>query len=65
MNAIIIYSSKHLGNTKKIALEIASKIDAKAIDFNSLPTDFDISTYDLVGIGSGIYARNFDNKLVK
>jgi menaquinone-dependent protoporphyrinogen IX oxidase len=65
MNAIIIYSSKHLGNTKKIALEIASKIGIKALDFNSLPENFDISTYELVGIGSGIYARSFDHKLIK
>jgi menaquinone-dependent protoporphyrinogen IX oxidase len=65
MNGIIIYVSKHLGNTKKIALAISAKTKFQAIDFEQLPADFDIAAYDVVGIGSGIYARNFDHKLVK
>jgi menaquinone-dependent protoporphyrinogen IX oxidase len=65
MNGAIIYTSKHLGNTKKIALAIASKINFQAIDFDELPGNFDIKAYDIVGIGSGIYAHSFDRKLIK
>lgn len=52
MSSIIIYASK-TGNTKKVAEYIASKIGAKAV---SVKEDVDLSQYDRIILGTGIYA---------
>jgi flavodoxin len=55
MNAIVIYST-HRGNTEKVAQEIATRADCKAVkltenfDASALPLD----GYDLVFLGTGI-----------
>ncbi|MEN3042463.1 MAG: flavodoxin domain-containing protein [Fervidobacterium sp.] len=64
MKCLIIYTSKHKGNTKKVALEMADelKCEAKTVeDVN--PSELD--NYELIGIGSGIYAFGMDKKLKK
>ncbi len=54
MKTLIIYNSKHHGNTKKIARAISMVLEADLVK----PDEVDItslSTYDLIGFGSGIY----------
>lgn len=53
MKALIVYYSKYKGHTKMIAEAMAGVIEAdliKAEEFNN-----DISDYDVVGFGSGVY----------
>ena len=52
MSKIVIYTSK-LGGTKKVANYIASKIGAEAVQLNE---DIDLSKYDKIILGSGVYA---------
>lgn len=52
MSKIVIYTSK-LGGTKKVANYIASKIGAEAVQLND---DIDLSKYDRIILGSGVYA---------
>ncbi len=52
MTTAVIYSSK-LGGTRKVAEYIAQKIGAEAIDVKTNP---DVSKYDRIIIGSGVYA---------
>ena len=54
MTTAVIYSSK-FGSTKKVAEYIAQKIDAEAINVKDCK---DISGYDRIIIGSGVYAGN-------
>ncbi len=52
MSKIVIYTSK-LGGTRKVAEYIASKIGAEAVQLND---DIDLSKYDKIILGSGVYA---------
>ena len=52
MTTAVIYSSK-FGSTKKVAEYIAQKINAEAINVKKCK---DISGYDRIIIGSGVYA---------
>ena len=52
MTTAVIYSSK-FGSTRKVAEYIAQKIGAEAIDVKKCN---DISNYDRIIIGSGVYA---------
>jgi menaquinone-dependent protoporphyrinogen oxidase len=54
MNTVIVYASK-LGSTRKVAEYIAGKIGSAAIDLKSDPNP-DVSKFDKVIIGSGVYA---------
>lgn len=60
---LIIYVSRHHGNTKKIVDAAAEVLDADLINYdeNKKP---DISGYDLIGIASGIYFNSFDKELM-
>jgi flavodoxin len=56
MKTLIIYYSNYKGHTKMIAEAMAEVIGAdliKAEEFN-----YDISSYDLIGFGSGVYNQN-------
>ncbi|MBK1809104.1 flavodoxin family protein [Clostridium sp. YIM B02505] len=64
MKAIIIYSSYHHGNTKKVALAMGEAINAEVIEEAQAKT-IDFSKYDLIGFGSGIYAFGFNKKMVE
>ena len=64
MRAVIIYYSKHHGNTKKlvdaiVACENVESIDACQID------NIDLSEYDLIGFASGIYYSNFHKSVLE
>jgi flavodoxin len=53
---IILYSTKG-GKTKKIALELGSQLNCPCIEVNknAAPSTMDLSDFDLVLIGTGIY----------
>ncbi len=62
MKAVIVYASTHHGNTKKVVEQMAEILSADLIDItkNQKPN---ISSYDIVGLASGIYFHSFDEKL--
>lgn len=62
MRAIIIYASTHHGNTKKVVEQMAKYLSADLIDIlqNEKP---DISSYDIVGLASGVYFYSFHEKI--
>lgn len=62
MGCIIVYVSKHKGNTKKIALAMADEVKCAAKSLEEVSVE-ELEKYDLVGIGSGIYAFGMDRSL--
>jgi len=58
MKTLIIYASVHHKNTEKIAKIIAEELDAELVKA-PLKDDIDVSKYDLIGLGSGIYMGSF------
>lgn len=54
MKTLIIYASIHNGNTEKIARTMTEVLDAKLVKPNEIKID-ELSEYDLIGFGSGIY----------
>ena len=54
MKVLIIYHSEHHQNTEKIARTMAAKIEAELLEAKDVNTE-DISNYDIVGFGSGVY----------
>lgn len=64
MNVLIIVKSVHHDNTRKVAEAMASVLDAKVV----IPADVDLnelSGYDLIGMGSGIYFGRHHRSLLK
>lgn len=55
MKTVIFYSSTYNGNTLKIAESIAATLSADLIAIETKISDFDLSQYDLIGIGSAIH----------
>lgn len=62
MKTLIIYSSIHHGNTKKIAEVMAQELGAELLNIND-KKPVSIDQYDLIGFGSGIYYGKFHSKL--
>jgi flavodoxin/ADP-ribose pyrophosphatase YjhB (NUDIX family) len=54
MKTLIIYNSIHNNNTEKIAKAMAEELNADIIKSFELK-NYDMSEYDLIGMGSGIY----------
>lgn len=54
MKTILIYYSKHHGNTRKLAEAIAAAEDVTLLDASS-SAEADLSGYDRIGFASGIY----------
>jgi flavodoxin len=54
MKAIVIYTSIAHGNTEKVAKAIAATLNADLMETEKV-NPADLSSYDLVGFGSGIY----------
>lgn len=54
MKAIVIFQSVHKGNTKKIAEALAKELSAKLVKPGEIKVN-DLTNYDLIGFGSGIY----------
>jgi len=63
MKTLIIYISVHHGNTEKIAKEIARELDAKLLRPWEVNVS-DLSEYDLIGFGSGIYFQKHHKALL-
>ncbi|MCK5475275.1 MAG: flavodoxin family protein [Candidatus Pacebacteria bacterium] len=63
MKTLIIYTSIHNGNTEKIARTMAEALDAKLVKPNEIKTD-ELSRYDLIGFGSGIYSGKHHKSLL-
>lgn len=64
MKTAIIYKSIHHVNTKKIAEEIASVLEAELIDLKDVNIGI-INEFDLIGFGSGIYNNKPHKELMK
>ena len=56
MKNLIIYISIHHGNTAKVAKAIAEVLNAELVKVNDVDVDA-LSQYDLIGFGSGMYAK--------
>ncbi len=64
MKTVIIYYSKHHGNTKKLLDAICEREDVELIDASAAEDD-DIHDYDLIGFASGIYFGKFHKSVIK
>ena len=64
MKVLIIYISIHHGNTEKIAKEIAGVLDAKLLKLGEVNVD-NLSDYDLIGFGSGVYFGKHHENLLR
>lgn len=62
MKTLIIYKSVHLGSTKKIAYAMGNVLNADVIDGKDFNPAI-IDSYELIGIGSGIYDGDFHKSL--
>jgi flavodoxin len=63
MKTIIIYASRHQGNTAKVARAIAGVLNAELITVDQAHGTA-IDEYDLIGLGSGIYWGKHDKELL-
>jgi flavodoxin len=61
MNAIVLYASK-TGNTEKVALQIATELNCKAVKITKDST-LRLDGYDLVFLGTWIYGGEPSNDL--
>ena len=64
MKTVIIYYSKHHGNTEKLIQAIAATNDVTLIDCTKVRT-IELSQYDRIGFASGIYYHSFAKPLLK
>jgi len=63
MKSIIIYESVHHNNTEKIAKVIANEINAELVNVKDFKGS--LESYDLIGIGSGIFYGKFHKNIRK
>lgn len=63
MKSVIVYYSKHHGNTKKLLDKIAAECGADLIDVTEVK-QADLSGYDLIGFASGIYYSKFQKSVL-
>ena len=59
MKTVIIYESKHHGNTKKVCDRVAAECRAELIEAGRVDSNFKWEDYDLVGFASGIAYSGF------
>ena len=64
MKTVIIYYSKHHGNTKKLLDAIAKQGDTTLIEASE-SSHADLSGYDLIGFASGIYHSKFHDTVLQ
>ena len=62
MRILLIYTSIHHDNTKKIAQMMAKTVEAELFEANE-KDNFCIEQYDLIGFGSGIYFGKHHKRL--
>jgi flavodoxin len=63
MNILIIYKSYHRMNTEKVAKAMAETMTATLQKVEEAKPD-DLSKYDLIGFGSGIYGGKYHKDMV-
>lgn len=64
MKVLITYNSIHHGNTEKVAIAMASAIDADLLKYDEVD-GYNILDYDIVGFGSGIYYGKPNKELME
>jgi flavodoxin len=64
MNILIIYKSYHRMNTEKVAQAMAEVMNATLKKVEEVNPD-DLAGYNLIGIGSGIYAGKYHRHVFK
>jgi len=64
MKCLIVCSSVHHGNTRKIANAMAEILDAELAGPGEVDTG-DLESYDLIGFGSGIYFGTHHRSLLR
>jgi flavodoxin len=64
MSVLIIYKSYHRMNTEKVAKAMAEAMNATLKKPDEVKPE-ELSGYDLIGIGSGIYAGRYHKSLFK
>ncbi len=63
MNILILYKSYHRMNTEKVAKAIAETMNATMQKIEEVNPE-DLSNYDLIGFGSGIYGGKYHKDVV-
>ncbi len=63
MNILIIYKSYHRMNTEKVAKAISETMNATLQKVEEVNPE-DLSNYDLIGFGSGIYGGKYHKDIV-
>lgn len=64
MNTAIVYYSKHHGNTKKLLDAIAEADESVVLIDVTKQKDADMSTYDRIGLASGMYFSTYAKQVV-
>lgn len=59
MRTVIIYSSKHHGNTKKVCTRLEEQCNVTLVEASEVSDRFAWSDYDLIGFASGIAYKKF------
>lgn len=59
MRTVIIYASKHHGNTKKVCDRLAEECQVTLVEASEVSGSFPWADYDLVGFASGIAYKKF------
>ena len=59
MKTVIIYASKHHGNTKKVCDRLASDRNITLVEASEVSDSFPWADYDLIGFASGIAFKKF------
>ena len=63
MKTLIVYASVHHQNTEKVAKAMAEELEADLVPVSQAQPDI-ITTYELIGFGSGIYFMKFHKSLL-
>jgi flavodoxin len=64
MKSLIVCKSIHHGNTRKVADVMSEVLKARVVEPSSVKPE-DLSGYDLIGFGSGIYAHKHHKELLE
>ena len=66
MKSIIFYSSYYRTNTENLAQVMSSEMEGELKNTNDLKIeDYDISSYDLIGFGSGVYREDLSPQVYR
>ncbi len=64
MKTLMLYESVHKGNTRKVAEAMAKALNANLVRAEEFPEPDNANAYDLVGVGSGIYAMRHHKNIL-